>query len=175
MKKFLLILTLVILGCSAPVQLIVGTPTPIPSEVPTPTATLIPVPTPPTTAELGTDKNPLILALAPSSRNDEDVLTAGETIAAQLESLTGFKIVAVAPTTELELVEDFAKAMPTSRSFPRLDTCLHLRTNTLLPRWQASEMTKHYMAHNSSSIMIVSSNPFMTKHAEKTQQRQKMH
>ncbi len=111
MKKFLLILTLVILGCSSPVQLIAGTPTPTLSEVevPTPTATLAPIPTPLTAAELGTDKNPLILALAPSSRNDEDVLTAGETIAAQLESLTGFKIVAVAPTTELELVEDFGK------------------------------------------------------------------
>lgn len=105
MKKLLIILSLTVLGCSIPVQLTIGTPTAIPTPTETPTLT----PTPPTTAEPGTDKNPLILALAPTPRNTEDDLEAGQTLAAQLESLTGFQVVVVAPTTEEEIVDDFGK------------------------------------------------------------------
>jgi phosphonate transport system substrate-binding protein len=105
MKKLLIILTLTALGCSFPFQLTIGTPTAIPTPSETPTLT----PTPPTTAEPGSEKNPLILALAPSPRNTEDELSASETLAAQLESLTGYQVVVVAPTTEQEIVDDFGK------------------------------------------------------------------
>jgi phosphonate transport system substrate-binding protein len=51
----------------------------------------------------------LILALAPSPRNTEDELEAVQTLAGQLESLTGYQIVVVAPTTEQEIIDDFGR------------------------------------------------------------------
>jgi phosphonate transport system substrate-binding protein len=104
MKKPLFILFLAVLGCSFPVQLTLGTPT----AVPIPTVTLIPTPTPPATPEPGTEKNPLILALAPSPRPDSEMIAAGEVIAAFIESRTGYRLVTVAPPSESALVNAFS-------------------------------------------------------------------
>jgi phosphonate transport system substrate-binding protein len=107
MKKLLLALTLAILGCSSPVQLILGTSTPVSTTA----ATQIPNITQATIAppELGTEKNPLILALSPSPRPSDDMLAAGEVIAAYIESRTGYRLVTVAPSTETILVEALDK------------------------------------------------------------------
>ena len=105
MKKPLLVLFLAILGCSFPVQLTLGTPT----ATPLPTPTLIYSPTPPATAEPGTEKNPLILALAPSTHPSQEMLAAGDAIAAFIESHTGYKLVTVVPSSESDLVEAFGK------------------------------------------------------------------
>jgi phosphonate transport system substrate-binding protein len=85
--------------------LILGTPTPIP------TLTQIPIPThtPLATPQPGTEKNPLILALAPSPRPSAEVIAAGEVIAAFIESRTGYKLVTVAPSSESVLVEALGK------------------------------------------------------------------
>jgi phosphate/phosphite/phosphonate ABC transporter binding protein len=105
MKKVLLSLSLAVLGCTLPVQLTVGTPTP------TPTVTLTPAPTqtPLATPQPGTDQNPLILALAPSPRPSEEMVSAGESLAAFIESRTGYRVVTVAPASESLLVEALAK------------------------------------------------------------------
>ncbi len=105
MKKVLLILSLAILGCSFPVQLTLGTPTPIPTPIQTPTLT----PTPPAPPELGTEKNPLILALAPSPLPSAEVVAAGEIIAAFIESRTGYSVVSVVPASESNLVDALSK------------------------------------------------------------------
>ncbi len=103
MKKFLLTLFLAILGCSFPVQLAFGTPTPLPTLTRSETPTF--TPPPPAPPELGTEKNPIILALAPTTRPAPEMIAAGEVIAAFLESRTGYTIVAVAPVTENVLVD----------------------------------------------------------------------
>ena len=101
MKKVLLTLFLAILGCSFPVQLTFGTPTPIPAPTQTPTLTP-PTPIPP---ELGTEKNPLILALDPSPQPNAEMIAAGNVIAAFLGARTGYHIVTVAPASENALVD----------------------------------------------------------------------
>ena len=105
MKKLLLTLSIIILACSFPVQLTLGTPTP----VPTPTQTPALLPTPPAPPEPGTEKNPLILALAPSSHPSAEMVAAGEIIAAFIESRTGYSVVTVAPASEINLVDALSK------------------------------------------------------------------
>lgn len=106
MQKVLLIFSLlVMLGCSFPVQLIAGDPTATPTLAPT----SAPTQTPQATAQPGTDQNPLILALAPSSHPTEAFIAAGDTIAAFLESRTGYRIVTVVPASENALVESLAR------------------------------------------------------------------
>ena len=105
MKKVLLAFSLIVLGCSFPVQLISGTPTPIPTPIQTPTLT----PAPTAAPEPGTQKNPLILALAPSPLASAEVVAAGQVIAAFIESRTGYSVVTVAPTSENSLVEALGK------------------------------------------------------------------
>lgn len=105
MKKLLLTLTLAILGCSSPVQLILGTPTPIQ----TPTQTPAPTQTPIATAEPGTEQNPLILALGPSARPSAEMISAGEVISGYIESHTGYKVVNVIPSSETILVDAIDK------------------------------------------------------------------
>lgn len=105
MKKVLLPALLVfLLSCSFPVSLTVGTPTATPTLEPTSTPTQPPLATP----QPGTDQNPLILALNPSPRPSEEVIAAGEVIAAFLESRTGYRVVTVIPGSEALLVEAFA-------------------------------------------------------------------
>jgi phosphonate transport system substrate-binding protein len=105
MKKLLITLTLAILGCSSPVQLILGTSTPIS----TPTQTPAPTQTPPATAEPGTEQNPLILALGPSPHPSAEMISAGDVIAGYIQSHTGYKIVTVVPSSETALVDAFDK------------------------------------------------------------------
>ena len=107
MKKLFLILSLAILGCSSPVRLILGTPTPIPTAV----ATQLTAPTqaPLAPPEPGTEQNPLILALGPSPRPSAEMISAGEVIAAFIESHTGYRVVTVVPSSESDLVEALGK------------------------------------------------------------------
>jgi phosphonate transport system substrate-binding protein len=105
MKKLFLALTLAILGCSSPVHLILGTPT----QLPTPTSIPVPTQTPVIPPELGTEKNPLILALSPSAHPSGDLISAGDVIKAFIESRTGYRLVTVAPSSEAILVEALGK------------------------------------------------------------------
>lgn len=105
MKKLLPALALLILGCSLPVKIISGTPTQIPTLTPIP----IPTQTPLSPPEPGTEQNPLILALGPSPRPGDEVIAAGETIAAFIESRTGYRLVTVAPASESALVDALDK------------------------------------------------------------------
>lgn len=106
MKKLSLILFLFFaLGCSFPVQLTLGTPTATATLTPTPAATQAP----PTTAEPGTEKNPLILALGPSPHPSADAIAAVDQIAAYITSRTGYKVVTISPPSESALIEAFAK------------------------------------------------------------------
>lgn len=106
MKKLLFSLALVgLIACSFPVFRGASTPTP-PSA---PTASSTSAPTPKPTPQPGSDENPLILALAPSPHRNEDMITAGDALAAQLEKLTGYTIVTAAPTSELDIIEALGK------------------------------------------------------------------
>ncbi|MBI5952565.1 MAG: PhnD/SsuA/transferrin family substrate-binding protein [Chloroflexi bacterium] len=105
MRKFLPILILAILGCSFPVQLISGTPT----QTPAPTLPPVPTPTPLAPPEPGTEQNPLIFALSPSPRSSADAVAAAETVAAFIESHTGYRLVTVAPSSEKVLVDALNK------------------------------------------------------------------
>ncbi len=60
-----------------------------------------------TTPEPGTETNALILALAPSPRPTVEMIAAGEALAAQLETLSGYQIVTVIPASEAEIVKAF--------------------------------------------------------------------
>lgn len=102
----LILLTLLItLGCSFPLQVTLGTPTATPTLTPTPAATQAPLSPP----EVGTDQNPLILALAANPRPNEAVIAAGDILAAYLEERTGYRIVTVIPASEEALIESLAK------------------------------------------------------------------
>ena len=54
--------------------------------------------------ELGSDANPLILALAPSPHPTDEMITAGESLVSQLEELSGYHIVTVIPASETDVV-----------------------------------------------------------------------
>lgn len=105
MKKVLLAFSLLLFGCSFPLQVTSGTPTPIPTLVATPSPTQTPL----ATAQPGTEQNPLILALAPSPRPREETIAAGEVIASFIQQRTGYRVVTVAPATEQILVEALDK------------------------------------------------------------------
>lgn len=100
MKRLLPLVLLGLLACGL-------LPTPRPAPAPTATATLAPT-APAPDAALGSAKNPLILALAPSARPEPDVINAGNVLKSQLEKSTGYKIIIVAPPSESELVKAFA-------------------------------------------------------------------
>lgn len=107
-KKRITLLTITLLftlGCTFPLQVTFGTPTA------TPTLTATPAPTQPplSTLEPGTEQNPLILALAPTPRPNDALLSAGNVLSAYLEQRTGYRIVTVVPPSEEALVEAFAK------------------------------------------------------------------
>jgi phosphonate transport system substrate-binding protein len=67
-----------------------------------------PTPVPPTPEpepiEIGTEENPIIMALAPSATTQE-LIASGDAIAAQLSELTGYVIKATVPTSYGALVE----------------------------------------------------------------------
>lgn len=106
MKKLLVLITLFItLGCTFPLQISLGAPTATPTLTATLAATQAPIATP----ELGTEQNPLILALAPNSHPTDAVLAAGDQLAAYLEERTGYRIVTVIPSSEVQLVDSLSK------------------------------------------------------------------
>ena len=107
MKKFLLVLSLVVLGCSLPPQLRRETAplTPTPTQMPT----AAPTQTPPALSDPGTKNNPLILALAPAAHPGADLLAAGDVIAAFLEKQTGYKVVTNVPVTQNNLVDSLGR------------------------------------------------------------------
>ncbi|MFN8411160.1 MAG: PhnD/SsuA/transferrin family substrate-binding protein [Anaerolineales bacterium] len=105
MKKLLLPLLFVMLGCSFPVRLTTDLPTQTPTSAAIPLSTQTPLATP----EPGTEKNPLILALGPSAHSSDELVVAGETIAAFLEAHTGYRVVTVSPASETDLLDSFSK------------------------------------------------------------------
>ena len=105
-KKTLVLLTLLFtLGCSFPLQVTLTTPKAASTPVPTSTPTQTPLAAP----ELGSDQNPLILALAPSTAPSEAAIAAGDVLAAYIETRTGYKVVTVIPASEEALVEALGK------------------------------------------------------------------
>jgi phosphate/phosphite/phosphonate ABC transporter binding protein len=103
MKRLFPILLLGLLGCSGWVR--IGDQT---ATEPAPTATALPSPTPyALTGPLGSLKNPLVLALPPSTRPGSDVLDAGKTLSSLLEKATGYKFISVVPPNEKELIHAF--------------------------------------------------------------------
>ena len=105
MKKLFPILILALLGCSFPIQLISGTPT----QTPTLTSPPVPTQTSLVTPEPGTEKNPLIFSLSPSPHPSSDAIAAAEIIASFIEKRTGYRLVAVAPSSEAVLVDALDK------------------------------------------------------------------
>jgi phosphonate transport system substrate-binding protein len=82
-----------------------STPTAIVPPTASPAPTVPVQPTPP----LGSEANPLILALGPAAHPSPEMIAAGESLAAQLEARTGYEIVTVAPLSEAELVQAFGR------------------------------------------------------------------
>lgn len=82
---------------------------PTPASTPEPTVTSVVVPTLLPTPEPGSDKNPLILALAPAAHPTSDFMDAGKALATQLQTLTGYKIITIAPASETDLLSTFAQ------------------------------------------------------------------
>jgi phosphonate transport system substrate-binding protein len=72
---------------------------------PTPAETVTPLAPP----ELGTEKNPLIIALTPSAHPSAEFIAAGNVIAAFIEKRTGYKVVTTVPVTENALVDALDK------------------------------------------------------------------
>ncbi|HMS01226.1 MAG TPA: PhnD/SsuA/transferrin family substrate-binding protein [Anaerolineales bacterium] len=90
-------------GCNLPrLGAAEPTPTPVLGIV---TETFTP---PPSSAELGTPENPLILALSPSASSQEAIESAN-LIASQLKERTGYTVVTILPDSEMALVEAFQK------------------------------------------------------------------
>jgi phosphonate transport system substrate-binding protein len=100
MKRFLFLCFLGLFACSFP-QVAISAPTPITTSAQTSTPTQTVQPTQP----VGSAENPLILALAPSPHPTDEVVTAGKELAAKLESLTGYHVVAVALSSESDLLK----------------------------------------------------------------------
>ncbi len=99
MKRLIPLVLLLLLACGLiPTPQATSAPTVSPS--PTPTA-------PPAGAVLGSDKNPVILALAPSAHPTQDALDASRTLTALLEKTAGLNIVTILPESETELARDF--------------------------------------------------------------------
>jgi phosphonate transport system substrate-binding protein len=95
------LLSLLLTACNLPTAVPAATPTPTESIGPTPTPTVEPTPKP----ELGTDGNPILLALPPSQFLDPVAVGNGQTLASLIEEQTGLRVVAVAPTTYFELIQ----------------------------------------------------------------------
>ena len=99
-KRFFPLLLLILLGCNS-----VPESTGQPTLEPIPTATALPTLTPNApSGPLGSEQNPLILALPPSIQPEADILTAGKTLSSLLEKTTGYKYVSVIPPDEKELI-----------------------------------------------------------------------
>jgi ABC-type phosphate/phosphonate transport system substrate-binding protein len=97
------ILLLGALGCSGGVE-----PSTQPISEGTATPTAIPSMTPNSpSGPPGSVKNPIVLALPPSTRPEEEVLNAGRTLRSLLERTTGYAVVSAIPPSETELIRAF--------------------------------------------------------------------
>ncbi len=106
MKRLFPLVLLGLLACNPPVGMgPLPTPTVMPTIIPTASVEVSPSGMP--EAKLGTDNNPLILALPASPRPVPSELAAGKTLISLLEKSTGYKFVSVMPWDETELVKDF--------------------------------------------------------------------
>jgi phosphonate transport system substrate-binding protein len=106
MERLFPLVLLGLLACNLPVGMGL-LPAPTEMQTITPTASVEMSPTGLPQAKLGTDTNPLILALPPTPRPVPSALAAGKTLISLLEKSTGYKIVSVIPPDETELVKDF--------------------------------------------------------------------
>ena len=105
MRMLVLWMGLSLAGCNMPAQVgLFGQATATPS--PTITPTDIP-PTP--EAPLGTEENPLVVAIPPTTRPQGPVLNAGEVLTSLLKKQTGYEFVAVIPPNEPELIDAFGR------------------------------------------------------------------
>jgi len=105
MRVLVWLTALSIAGCSMPVQVdLFGRASATPS--PTITPTIIPS-TP--EAPLGTEANPLVIAIPPTTRPQGPVLSAGEVLTSLLKKQTGYEFVAVIPPSEAELIDGFGR------------------------------------------------------------------
>jgi phosphonate transport system substrate-binding protein len=96
--------TAVLLGvasCNLPIEVSLESPA-TPTVTPSATSTAIP---PTAVAPLGSEDNPLVVALPPTTRPQAEVLSAGDTLISLLEKQTGYDFVSVIPPSESELVK----------------------------------------------------------------------
>ena len=105
-KRLFPLVLIGLLACNLPVGMgLIPAPTVMPALTPTASIEMSPSRLP--QAKLGTDNNPLILALPPSPRPVPSVLAAGKTLISLLEKSTSYKFVSVIPADETELIKDF--------------------------------------------------------------------
>jgi phosphonate transport system substrate-binding protein len=95
------LLIFLLAACKLPKAVPVATPTADTTSTLVPTQTPEPTPKP----ELGQPENPILLALPPSQFLDPVVVANGQTLASLIEEQTGFRVVAVAPSTYSELIQ----------------------------------------------------------------------
>ena len=118
-------------GCNMPVQVGLFSQATATAR-PTMTPTTIP-PTP--EAPLGTEGNPLVLAIAPTTRPLGPVLNAGEVLTSLLKKQTGYEFVAVIPPSEPELIDAFGRGNAHIASLSPFGYLLASERNTAaLPR-----------------------------------------
>ena len=101
MKWLAALALLGVAGCNLPIEVSL-----LAAETPTVTPTAAPTSIPATpVAPIGSEKNPLVVALPPSTRPEGLVLSAGETLVSLLEKSTGYDFVSVIPPSESELIK----------------------------------------------------------------------
>lgn len=103
MKKVFLLFSLLTLACSFTSRLIPVDATATPQPTSAPTAT------PQPSGELGTESNPLILALAPSAHPTDAMINAGDVISAFIQERTGYHVVTVILPSESALLTAISK------------------------------------------------------------------
>jgi ABC-type phosphate/phosphonate transport system substrate-binding protein len=102
--KLVTVYCLLITGLAA-CNLSTAAPSMTPSPTTAATATVTPTAEPTPKPDLGDNANPILLALPPTQFPDPVTVANGQTLATLLEEQTGYRIVAVAPTTYFELIE----------------------------------------------------------------------
>lgn len=105
-RRLLTLLLLGLLGCSLPVS--VGLPAGSKPTATAPAAPSTPTTVPTPLAPLGSPKNPIVLALPPSTQPQSAVLSAGQTLTSLLEKETSLHVVSVLSPNEAELIHEFS-------------------------------------------------------------------